>query len=103
MTILKKKGVIVNESNRGNGNIFKECNVVARALRYFKKHMAELLGIGIASLNKMENGEMPKRLGVEIVFKIYDVFKILPKNQFALELWNLNSDESIRKSKKQRA
>lgn len=68
-----------------------------------KKHMAELLGIGIASLNKIENGEMPKRLGVEIVFKIYDVFKILPKNQFALELWNLNSDESIRKLKKQRA
>lgn len=62
-----------------------------------KKRMAELLGISTVSLNKIENGEMPKRLGVEIVFKIYDVFKILPKNQFALELWNLNSDESIRK------
>lgn len=32
-------------------------------------------------------GQMPERLGVEIVFKIYDLFGILPINQFSQKLW----------------
>lgn len=52
-----------------------------------KKRMAELLGIGVASLNKIENGQMPERLGVEIVFRIHDLFGIPPKNQFSQKLW----------------
>ncbi len=52
-----------------------------------KKRMAGLLGIGIASLNKIEEGKMPERLGVETVFRIYDKFGVLPENQFSEKLW----------------
>lgn len=47
--------------------------------------MAGLLNISIKTLNKIENGELPPRLTVEIVFDIIDKFKISPKNLF--EIW----------------
>ncbi len=47
-----------------------------------KKEMAHLLGIGIKSLNKIENGELPPHLGVDILFCIEKHFCIPCKNQF---------------------
>jgi len=47
-----------------------------------KKKMAEILGIGIKSLEKLENGILPPRLSVKIIFNIYYSFGILPKDQF---------------------
>ncbi len=47
-----------------------------------KKKMAKILGISAGTLNKIEKGELPPRLSVEIVFNIYNYFGILPKNQF---------------------
>ena len=44
--------------------------------------MAEILGIGIKSLEKLENGILPPRLSVKIIFNIYYSFGILPKDQF---------------------
>lgn len=35
-----------------------------------KKKMAELLGIGLWSLNQIEQGRMPPRLGVDILFAL---------------------------------
>lgn len=47
-----------------------------------KKSMAKRLKIGIQSLNKIENGELPPRLSVQIFFEIYKEFHIHPKDQF---------------------
>ena len=41
-----------------------------------KKEMAKILGIGIASLNKIEQGILPPRLSVTILFKIQAHFGI---------------------------
>lgn len=43
-----------------------------------KKAMARILGIGIGSYNKIEQGELPERLNVDVIFNITDYFKIPP-------------------------
>ena len=43
-----------------------------------KKKMAELLGIGVGSLNQIEQGVIPSRLTVEILFAVQKQFKITP-------------------------
>ncbi len=71
----------------GEMEIFlKNVTWIRRHYGLSKKRMAELLGIGIASLNKIENGEMPQRLGVEIVFRICDKFGLSPEEQFSQKL-----------------
>lgn len=52
---------------------------------FSKKEMSGLLNISIKTLNKIENGKLPPRLTVEIVFNIIDRFKISPKSLF--EIW----------------
>lgn len=51
-----------------------------------KKRMAELLGIGLWSLNKIENGEMPPKLDIGIIVQIKNHFGIYPKEQFESRL-----------------
>ena len=46
------------------------------------KKMAEALKISTATLNKIKNGELPPRLGVEILYYIASEFKISPYEQF---------------------
>lgn len=41
-----------------------------------KKEMAKILGIGIITLNKIEQGFLPPRLSVEILFRIRDYFGV---------------------------
>ena len=48
-----------------------------------KKQMAEILGIGIGSLNKIEQGQIPPRLRVDIIFAVYKHFGIHPSAQFS--------------------
>ena len=43
-----------------------------------QSQMAELLNISIYNLKKLESGAIPKRLSVEVVFKIMYIFKINP-------------------------
>ena len=47
-----------------------------------EKQMAEILGIGVGSLRKIENGALPPRLSVSIVFKVQNYFCIQPKDLF---------------------
>ncbi len=47
-----------------------------------KKEMAQILGIGIGSYNKLEQGILPERLSVDVIFNITDYFKIPPANLF---------------------
>jgi len=47
-----------------------------------KKEMANVLNISVYVLNKIEKGELPKKLSVEIVFNLQKYFKISPEKQF---------------------
>lgn len=42
------------------------------------KKMAELLHISIPSLNKIENGVLPKRLSANVLFHLYNHFHLTP-------------------------
>ena len=46
-----------------------------------KKAMAKILGIGVASLNKLESGILPPRVTVDVFFRIYNYFGISPTEQ----------------------
>ncbi len=46
-----------------------------------KKKMAKILGISIASVNKIESGIMPLGLRADVLFRIQDYFSISPKEQ----------------------
>ena len=45
---------------------------------YFKKEMAEILGISVWSFNKIERGEMPPKLRINVLFTVYRHFGITP-------------------------
>lgn len=47
-----------------------------------KKAMAKILDISTSSLNKIENGIMPPRLGIKIIHNIYNSFGILSEEMF---------------------
>lgn len=51
-----------------------------------KKKMAALLGIGVGSINKIENGELPPKLSIDIIFNIQSCFGIHPKDQVGQRL-----------------
>ncbi len=61
---------------------------IRKANNISKKKMAEILEIGIYSLNKIEKGILPPRLGVTILFRIQEYFNISIKAQL---------DEKIKK------
>ena len=46
-----------------------------------KKRMSFLLGISVRSLNRIENGDVPLGLRVNIFFNVYKHFGILPNQQ----------------------
>ncbi len=47
-----------------------------------EEQMAEILGIGVGSLRKIEKGELPPRLSVNIVFEVQNYFALKPKDLF---------------------
>lgn len=49
-----------------------------------KREMAKLLKIGVESLNKLESGELPKRLSVKVLFEIERHFGVLAAEQFTV-------------------
>lgn len=56
------------------------CNIayLRKRLGISKREMAKLLGIGVATLQKLEQGILPPRLGVELFFHIQRNFGIAP-------------------------
>lgn len=64
------------------------CNIIwlKNNYRLSKRKMAKMLGIGIKSLDKLEKGEFPLRIGVEVVFNIYKNFGVAPKDLFGQRL-----------------
>jgi len=51
-----------------------------------KKQMAEICGIGVGSLNKLEQGILPPRLSAYMLLGIYNYFGIMPSALFEKEL-----------------
>ena len=47
------------------------------------KAVAKKLGIGVQSLSLIENGILPKRLSVCILYRIYKEFNITPSGIFS--------------------
>lgn len=64
-------------------DIFME-NVVhlRRAHGLSRRNMAEILGIGVKSLHKIERGVMPPRLRVDVLFRIQTYFNLSPAALF---------------------
>ena len=48
-----------------------------------KKRMSSLLGIGIKTLNKIEEGILPARLSAGVIIKVSITFEISPSQLFS--------------------
>ena len=48
--------------------------------------MSNILGIGIYTLRKLEKGEFPPRMGIEVLFNIRDHFGVRPADMFKSHL-----------------
>ena len=57
-------------------NLLHNILVLQKIFGYNRKEMAEILNIGIEGMKKLENGELPKRLGIIGLFNIQEKFKI---------------------------
>ena len=64
------------------GNLLYNIAWLRRRNGLSKREMARRLGIGVASLNAIERGELPN-VSVEIFFNIEKSFGIHPKDQLA--------------------
>ena len=51
-----------------------------------KKKMAELLGVCVATINKIERGEFPSRVSCDVIFRAMEVFRIAPSKLFTKNL-----------------
>lgn len=70
---------------RKNSDIVRECAFFMYNLKLLrkqhnlsKKKMAESLGIGLWSMNKLERGEIPPKLSANIFLAVYKRFGISP-------------------------
>lgn len=68
--------------------IDKELLVLMKNIKYLrlkngltKKEMAKIIGVGIKTLNQIENEELPKRFTVRILYGISENFGISPSKQ----------------------
>ena len=52
---------------------------------YSQRTMAQLLKIGIGSLRKLEHGEIPPRMTIDILFEVQSRFRITPSD--LLTVW----------------
>ena len=51
-----------------------------------KKQMTDILGVSLKTLNKIERGEMPPRLGASVLYNISVHFGISSSKQFEKKL-----------------
>ena len=49
-----------------------------------KKEMSQILGIGMKTLNQIENGILPPRMSCESLFRIQSHFGIRPQQLFSI-------------------
>ena len=67
----------MNRSVKKETQMFCEnISAIRKKLRLSKKEMAKILGIGIGSLSKIENGVIPPKMSCKVLFKINKNFNI---------------------------
>jgi len=54
---------------------------------YSQKYMAQLLGIGVESLKRIESGNIPPRLRIDVIFAVCRHFHIRTSVLFTQELY----------------
>lgn len=64
------------EANQEIDNFCKNVVTLRKRHSLSKKKMAKILGIGAESLNKLENGIVPKRMDCIVLIKLSAVFGI---------------------------
>ena len=74
------------KEDRGIQNFCGNITLLRKYHGFSKRKMAKKLGIGLWSLNKIENGELPPRLSSNVLFAVYESFGILPSQMFDLLL-----------------
>ncbi|MBO5078447.1 MAG: helix-turn-helix transcriptional regulator [Oscillospiraceae bacterium] len=65
------------------------CHNIRNIRSHYKlsqKEMAQRLHIGIGSLRKLENGYVPPRLDIEILFYIHKEFGFTPSQTLSVDL-----------------
>ena len=67
-----------NNANRTDNIFLLNISYLRKQHGLSKKEMARRLGIGLRSLNKVEQGSIPPRLTVEIFFAVWEQFHIKP-------------------------
>ena len=64
-----------------NKNSIELCQNIKDLREFYgisKKSMSKLLGISTKSLTILENGYIPKRMSVNIIIRICNIFNIMP-------------------------
>ena len=73
-----------NENNRIQfENFLSNVAWIRKKYGISKRKMSKALKISVESLNKIENGILPPKISIDIVFNIYISFGIEPKAMFA--------------------
>lgn len=70
------------ESERDTENFLYNIKWLRSHYGFSKRKMANMLGIGVTTLNKIEQGIFPPRLTTSILFHIQKIFGIHPKYMF---------------------
>lgn len=76
----------MNSRNKETATFLHNITYLRKRDGLSKQNMAKILGIGLASLNLIENGQLPPRLSANIIFCVHEHFGILPKDQFTKRL-----------------
>ena len=72
-----------NEPIQGQFEMFyQNIKILRESVGFSKKEMAKILGIGVASLSKLEQGVLPPRAEVSIIFELSQHFNIQPHKLF---------------------
>lgn len=71
----------------------RECEILLYNIVWLRKHhglskkeMAKLLKLGAKSMDQIESGHVPLRMGVENLFQIWSHFGIKPSDQVSKRL-----------------
>ncbi len=82
---------MINEINdKQLMNILKNISWLRMHFGISKKKMAELLKISVSSLNKIEDGILPPRLSMDMIFNVHKNFGIQPYVIFAFDFRKVN-------------
>lgn len=65
-----------------------------------KKEMAKKLGISVWMLNKIERGELPSNLKIDVLFDIYKEFGVFMSDMLSVPLGSDSGRELLEEMKK---